>query len=94
MSVEAAAQEIGVHKAEAVLFFTLLQLTVVVLAGRIGSSLAVRFGQSTAVGEIIVRGIEKRQARILVGSDAKAVSILERIAPVSYWRYLKKATSR
>ena len=54
MSVEAAAQEIGVHKAEAVLFFTLLQLTVVVLAGRIGSSLAVRFGQSTAVGEIIV----------------------------------------
>ncbi|QTD43695.1 cation:proton antiporter [Ottowia testudinis] len=54
MSVGAAAQEIGVHKAEAVLFFTLLQLTVVVLAGRIGSTLAARFGQSTAVGEIIV----------------------------------------
>lgn len=47
-----------------------------------------------AAGEIIARGIERRDARILVGSDAKAVSILERIAPVSYWRYLKKATSR
>ena len=45
-------------------------------------------------GEIIARGIERGDARILVGSDAKAVSILERIAPVSYWRYLKKATSR
>ena len=45
-------------------------------------------------GEIIARGIERRDARILVGSDAKAVSILERLAPVNYWRYLKKATSR
>jgi len=47
-----------------------------------------------AAGEIIARGIERRDARILVGSDAKAVSILERLAPVNYWRYLKKATSR
>lgn len=44
--------------------------------------------------EIIVRGIEKRQARILVGSDAKVVSLLERIAPVSDWKLLKKATVR
>ncbi|MFC3457936.1 SDR family NAD(P)-dependent oxidoreductase [Massilia haematophila] len=52
-----------------------------------------RLAPETA-GEIIARGIERGDARILVGSDAKAVSILERIAPVSYWRYLKKATSR
>jgi len=45
-------------------------------------------------GEIIARGIERRDARILVGSDARAVSILERLSPVNYWRYLKKATSR
>lgn len=45
-------------------------------------------------GEIIVRGIEARQARILVGSDAKVVSILERLSPVHYWRILKKATAR
>ncbi|HWJ96293.1 MAG TPA: SDR family NAD(P)-dependent oxidoreductase [Telluria sp.] len=42
-------------------------------------------------GEIIVRGIEKRQARILVGNDAKFVSLLERIAPVGYWKFLRKA---
>ncbi|MDB5792764.1 MAG: acetoin dehydrogenase [Massilia sp.] len=45
-------------------------------------------------GDIIVRGIERRRARILVGGDAKAVSLLERLAPVHYWRILKKAIAR
>jgi hypothetical protein len=45
-------------------------------------------------GEIIVRGIERRQARILVGTDAKVVAVLERIAPVHYWQLLKKAIAR
>jgi NAD(P)-dependent dehydrogenase (short-subunit alcohol dehydrogenase family) len=45
-------------------------------------------------GEIIVRGIEKRQVRILVGSDAKAAALLERLAPVGYWKLLKKAIKR
>ena len=49
-----AAQAGGVHHAEQVLFFVLLQLMVVVLAGRAGSALARRFGQSTAVGEIVM----------------------------------------
>jgi NAD(P)-dependent dehydrogenase (short-subunit alcohol dehydrogenase family) len=40
-------------------------------------------------GEIIVRGVEKRRARILVGSDAIFISLLERLAPVSYWRVLQ-----
>jgi NADP-dependent 3-hydroxy acid dehydrogenase YdfG len=44
--------------------------------------------------EIIARGIERRQARILVGNDARFVSLLERLAPVNYWRILKKATAR
>lgn len=42
-------------------------------------------------GEIIVRGIEKRRSRILVGSDARAAALLERLAPVGYWNLLKKA---
>jgi short-subunit dehydrogenase len=42
-------------------------------------------------GEIIVHGIEQRKARILVGTDAKVVSFLERIAPVGYWQLLRKA---
>ncbi|MGJ7917123.1 SDR family NAD(P)-dependent oxidoreductase [Massilia sp. LXY-6] len=45
-------------------------------------------------GDIIVRGIEKRRARILVGSDAKAAAFLERLAPVGYWNLLKKAMTR
>ena len=39
-------------------------------------------------GEIIVRGVERRRARILVGRDALLVSLLERLAPVGYWRLL------
>ena len=44
----------GVHKNESLLFYTLLELTIIVLAGRIGGGIARRVGQSPAVGEIIV----------------------------------------
>jgi NAD(P)-dependent dehydrogenase (short-subunit alcohol dehydrogenase family) len=39
-------------------------------------------------GEIIVRGVERRRARILVGWDALIISLIERLLPVSYWRLL------
>jgi hypothetical protein len=39
-------------------------------------------------GEVIVRGVEKGRARILVGRDAVIISLLERLLPVSYWRVL------
>ena len=39
-------------------------------------------------GETIVRGVEKRQPRILVGADAKQAAIIERLMPVSYWNFL------
>nr|WP_314542827.1 SDR family NAD(P)-dependent oxidoreductase [uncultured Massilia sp.] len=42
-------------------------------------------------GERIVRGIERRRSRILVGGDARAAAWLERLAPVGYWNLLKKA---
>ena len=45
---------VGVHQTEALLFFILLQLTVIVLVARIGTEIAVRVGQSAVVGEIIV----------------------------------------
>lgn len=45
-------------------------------------------------GEIIVRGIERRKARVLVGSDAKLIAVVERIAPVVYWEWLKKLLPR
>ena len=39
-------------------------------------------------GETIVRGIEHREPRILIGSDAKTISLIARIFPVSYWKLM------
>jgi len=39
-------------------------------------------------GETIVRGIENRQVRVLVGADAKRAAIIERLMPVTYWNFL------
>jgi Kef-type K+ transport system membrane component KefB len=44
----------AVHQAEAILFLILLQLTIIILAGRVGGVVARRIGQSAATGEIIV----------------------------------------
>ena len=39
--------------------------------------------------EIIVKGVERQHDRILVGLDAKIVSLLERFFPVHYWRIVR-----
>jgi NAD(P)-dependent dehydrogenase (short-subunit alcohol dehydrogenase family) len=39
-------------------------------------------------GEIIVRGVERRKVRILVGADAKYAALIERLMPVNYWKWL------
>jgi NAD(P)-dependent dehydrogenase (short-subunit alcohol dehydrogenase family) len=39
-------------------------------------------------GETIVRGVERRKARVLVGSDAKRIAVVERLMPVGYWKLL------
>ncbi|MFO1206768.1 MAG: cation:proton antiporter [Burkholderiales bacterium] len=44
----------AVHRQESLLFATLLELTIIVLAGRVGGILARRVGQAAAVGEIIM----------------------------------------
>ena len=41
-------------------------------------------------GEIIVAGMERRQPRVIVGADARRASLIERIAPVSYWKHLQR----
>jgi NAD(P)-dependent dehydrogenase (short-subunit alcohol dehydrogenase family) len=38
-------------------------------------------------GETIVRGIERRQPRVLIGSDAKVIALVTRLLPVSYWKF-------
>ena len=40
--------------------------------------------------ETIVRGIEGREPRVLVGSDAKLISLITRLFPVTYWKRLRK----
>jgi NAD(P)-dependent dehydrogenase (short-subunit alcohol dehydrogenase family) len=45
-------------------------------------------------GEIIVDAIERRAPRVLVGRDAKLLSLLERIAPVSYWKIIEPLVRR
>jgi Kef-type K+ transport system membrane component KefB len=52
--LNAAAAVAGTQKNELLLFYTLLELAVIVLAGRCGGILARRCGQSAAVGEIVV----------------------------------------
>lgn len=45
-------------------------------------------------GEIIIKGIEQNRERILVGQDAKVLSLLERIMPVDYWQVMKYLAAR
>lgn len=42
--------------------------------------------------EIIVKAIEARKARVLVGSDAKIMSLVERALPVRYWNVIGRLT--
>lgn len=38
--------------------------------------------------ETIVRGIERRKTRVLIGSDARVISAVARLLPSSYWKLL------
>jgi Kef-type K+ transport system membrane component KefB len=50
----ASLLQASVHRTEQLLFFTLLQLAVIVVCARAAGNLAVRFGNARAVGEIMV----------------------------------------
>jgi Kef-type K+ transport system membrane component KefB len=54
LNIPGLAAATGAQKNELILFYTLLELTIIVVAGRVGGALARRIGQSAAVGEIIV----------------------------------------
>lgn len=55
--------------------------------GRAAMNRVLRLPAESA-GEVIVRAVERRKPRVLVGTDAAALAALERLAPVSYWRVL------
>ena len=43
---------------------------------------------SAKVAEIILKGVERRRGRILVGADAKLIDLLQRLMPVSYFKVI------
>ena len=45
-------------------------------------------------GEIIVRAVERRAPRVVVGGRAKMMALIERLAPVSYWTFLAPLAPR
>lgn len=47
-----------------------------------------------AAAAIIVRGIERRRKRLLVGADARSLDLLQRFAPASYWSLLRRGFER
>ncbi|MBI5260087.1 MAG: SDR family NAD(P)-dependent oxidoreductase [Burkholderiales bacterium] len=40
--------------------------------------------------EIILRAVQRRQGRVLVGGDAKLLGLIERLMPVNHWRLISK----
>lgn len=52
--MSSAVSQSATHQNELLLFFTLLQLVIIVIMGRVGSEIAARFSQSRAVGEIVI----------------------------------------
>jgi short-subunit dehydrogenase len=39
----------------------------------------------------IIDGIERRAERVLIGSDAKRIALIQRLFPVRYWRVIRRA---
>jgi short-subunit dehydrogenase len=44
-----------------------------------------------AAAERILRGIKRRERRILIGADARLIDIVQRLLPVSYWGIFHRA---
>jgi Kef-type K+ transport system membrane component KefB len=53
MAAPSVASALSVHKSETLLFFTLLELAVIIGVARLGAALAQRLGQAAVIGEIV-----------------------------------------
>lgn len=45
-------------------------------------------------GEAIVQAIERRRARVIVGTDAKIAAALERLLPTTHWNFIARLGDR
>jgi len=43
-----------------------------------------------AAAERILRGVERREPRILIGSDARRIDVLQRLKPATYWKTISR----
>jgi hypothetical protein len=41
----------------------------------------------------ILKGVEGREPRILIGKDARQIDIVQRLRPATYWKIMAKRTS-
>jgi len=64
-----------------------------VAAGRAAIRRALRLPAEVA-GEAIVRGVERRRVRVLVGRDAHAIAGIERLLPKAYWQVIGRLMPR
>jgi short-subunit dehydrogenase len=48
----------------------------------------------TAAAQRIIRGIERNEPRILIGSDAKILDIIQRLRPATYWALMARIFDR
>jgi short-subunit dehydrogenase len=48
----------------------------------------------SAAAQRIIRGIERNEPRILIGSDAKYLDIIQRLKPATYWALLSRIFDR
>jgi short-subunit dehydrogenase len=48
----------------------------------------------SAAAQRIIRGIERNEPRILIGSDAKYLDIIQRLRPATYWALLSRIFNR
>lgn len=54
---------------------------------------ALRLSPEAAAARIL-RGIERREPRVMVGSDAVAAAWLQRLFPVTYWKWVARGLAR
>ena len=47
-----------------------------------------------SAAEQIALGIERREPRVLVGKDAKAAALVQRLFPVTYWKHVARDIAR
>jgi hypothetical protein len=47
-----------------------------------------------AAARRIIRGVERNEPRILIGSDARSLDIIQRLKPAGYWSLLSRIFDR